>query len=234
MVARRVVISGISRGLGRAMVERFRQLDHWVAGCGRTALSGDVLQEMGLTVEQYTPLDVCDINGVQRWAEYLLATSGPPDILINNAGIINSRKPLIELSASESRKVIEVNVIGTLNVLHAFLPAMSARGKGVIVNMSSGWGRSVADGVTPYCASKWAIEGLSRALALEVPAGMAVVALNPGVIETDMLRICLPERAPLCPRPEEWAQRAVDLLLDVGPSQNGHSLEVGEVVRNAV
>lgn len=226
MEARRVVISGISRGLGRAMVARFRQLDHWVVGCGRTELSDDSLAEMGLTSEQYTALDVSDIQSVQGWAEHLLSTSGPPDILINNAGIINTRKPLIELDASESRKVIEVNVIGTLNVLHAFLPAMSAQGKGVIVNMSSGWGRSVADGVTPYCASKWAIEGLSRALALEVPAGMAVVALNPGVIETDMLHICLPETALISPKPEDWAQRAVDLLLGVGPSQNGHSLDV--------
>jgi NAD(P)-dependent dehydrogenase (short-subunit alcohol dehydrogenase family) len=212
------------------MVARFRQLGHWVAGCGRTTLSGDVLEEIGLTAEQYTTLDVCDINDVQCWAEHLLETSEPPDILINNAGIINSRKPLIELSAKESREVIEVNVIGTLNLLHAFLPAMSARGKGIIVNMSSGWGRTVADGVTPYCASKWAIEGLSQALALEVPAGMAVVALNPGVIETGMLHSCLPERAPLCPRPEVWALRAVDLLLGVGASQNGHSLDVDGVI----
>lgn len=234
MQTKRIVISGVSRGLGKAMVKRFRQLDHWVAGCGRTSLSDDALEKMGLTSEQYMALDVCDIKSVQRWADYLLEISEPPDILINNAGIINTRKPLIKLSPEESHKVIEVNVIGTLNVLHAFLPAMSARGKGTIVNMSSGWGRWVADGVTPYCASKWAIEGLSKALALEVPEGMAVVALNPGVIETDMLHSCLPERAPMCPKPEDWARCAVDLLLSVEPSQNGHSLDVNEALRTTV
>ena len=232
MQAKRVVISGVSRGLGRAMAARFTQLGHSVAGCGRTALSDDLLAEIGLTAEQYTATDVCDVNSVQRWAEHLCTTSGPPDLLINNAGVINARKPLVELSPIESHKVIEVNVMGTLNLLHAFLPAMLARGKGVIVNMSSGWGRTVAEGVVPYCTSKWAIEGLSRALALEVPKGMAVVALNPGVIETDMLHICLPERTSYSPRPEEWARRAVDTLLGIGPSQNGHALTVDKVMRS--
>lgn len=232
MPTKRVVISGISRGLGRAMTTQFRQLNHKVAGCGRTALSNAALKEMGLEEQHYRSLDVYDSDSVQNWADHLLATSGPPDLLINNAGVINPRKPLAELSASESRQVIDVNVVGTLNVLHAFLPAMVAQGTGTIVNMSSGWGRSVADGVTPYCASKWAIEGLSKALALEVPTGMTVIALNPGVIETEMLYACLPEWAPLSPRPEDWAQRAVDLLLSLKPSQNGQSLSVDGVVRS--
>ena len=65
---------------------------------------------------------------------------------------------------------------------------MVERGKGVIVNLSSGWGRSVSPEVAPYCATKWAIEGLTKALAEELPEGMAAVPLNPGVVDTDMLR----------------------------------------------
>jgi NAD(P)-dependent dehydrogenase (short-subunit alcohol dehydrogenase family) len=59
----------------------------------------------------------------------------------------------------------------------------------VIVNLSSGWGRSVSPEVAPYCATKWAIEGLTQAFAKELPEGLAAVALNPGVIDTDMLRL---------------------------------------------
>ena len=65
-----------------------------------------------------------------------------------------------------------------------------ARRRGVIVNFSSGWGRSTAPEVAPYCATKWAIEGLTQALAEELPAGMAAVPLNPGIINTEMLQSC--------------------------------------------
>ncbi len=78
----------------------------------------------------------------------------------------------------------------------AFAPAMIARKQGVIVNLSSWLGsRGVAAGVAPYCASKWAIEGLTKALAAELPAGMAAVPLNPGVIDTPMLRLTWGEEA---------------------------------------
>lgn len=65
----------------------------------------------------------------------------------------------------------------------------------IIVNISSGWGRSTSPEVAPYCASKWAIEGLTQALAQELPSGMVTVALNPGIIHTDMLNICFGEEA---------------------------------------
>ena len=84
--------------------------------------------------------------------------------------------------------MLDVNVKGVFNVIRAFVPAMVRRKSGVIVNLSSGWGRSTSPEVAPYCATKYAIEGLTLALAQELPAGMAAVPLNPGVIDTDMLR----------------------------------------------
>jgi NAD(P)-dependent dehydrogenase (short-subunit alcohol dehydrogenase family) len=104
---------------------------------------------------------------------------------------------------------------------------MIGRGRGVIVNMSSGWGRSTAPEVAPYCASKWAVEGLTKALAQELPAGLAAVAVNPGIIDTDMLRTCWAEEAGGFPAPAEWAQRAAPFLLGLSPSDNGRSLTVG-------
>ena len=97
---------------------------------------------------------------------------------------------------------------------------------GVIVNFSSTWGRSTSAKVAPYCASKWAVEGLTRALADEMPPGMAAVPLNPGIIDTDMLRCCFGDSASAYPSAPQWAKRAVPFLLQLGPRDNGQALTV--------
>ncbi|MBV9125505.1 MAG: SDR family NAD(P)-dependent oxidoreductase, partial [Planctomycetes bacterium] len=97
---------------------------------------------------------------------------------------------------------------------------------GVIVNFSSGWGRSTSAEVAPYCATKWAIEGLTKALAEELPPGMAAVPLNPGIIDTAMLRECFGADAAHYPRAEDWSRQAVPFLLRLGPGDNGKSLTV--------
>jgi NAD(P)-dependent dehydrogenase (short-subunit alcohol dehydrogenase family) len=139
---------------------------------------------------------------------------------------MNDPAPLWEVPAEEFDALIDVNVKGVANVIRAFVPAMVERGSGVIVNLSSGWGRSTSPEVAPYCASKYAVEGLTLALAQELPAGMAAVPLNPGVIDTDMLRQCWDEEAGAYPTAEEWAARAAPFLLGLGPKDNGRSLTV--------
>jgi NAD(P)-dependent dehydrogenase (short-subunit alcohol dehydrogenase family) len=111
-------------------------------------------------------------------------------------------------------------------MIRHFGPAMVARKRGVIVNLSSGWGRSSEAEVAPYCATKWAIEGLTQALAQELPSGMAAVALNPGVINTDMLRSCWGGSAKNYPTPEQWAERAAPFILGLGPQHNGQPATV--------
>jgi NAD(P)-dependent dehydrogenase (short-subunit alcohol dehydrogenase family) len=101
---------------------------------------------------------------------------------------------------------------------------MVKRASGVIVNLSSGWGRSTSPQVGPYCTTKWAIEGLTRALADELPYGMAAIPLNPGIIDTDMLRLCFGSSASSYPTPESWARKAAPFLLDLGPEDNGDPL----------
>jgi NAD(P)-dependent dehydrogenase (short-subunit alcohol dehydrogenase family) len=103
---------------------------------------------------------------------------------------------------------------------------MVAQKKGVIVNFSSGWGRSSSPQVAPYCATKFAIEGLTQALAQELPEGMAAVALNPGVIDTDMLRSCWSDGAASYQKPEAWAKVAAPFLLQLGAKDNGRALSV--------
>jgi NAD(P)-dependent dehydrogenase (short-subunit alcohol dehydrogenase family) len=128
--------------------------------------------------------------------------------------------------ATEFDQVVDVNIKGVANVLRHFLPAMVARGRGVIVNFSSGWGRSTSPEVAPYCATKYAVEGLTQALAQELPDGMAAVPLNPGVINTDMLQSCYSEHASSYPKPADWAKRAVPFILSLGAKDNGESLSV--------
>jgi NAD(P)-dependent dehydrogenase (short-subunit alcohol dehydrogenase family) len=80
--------------------------------------------------------------------------------------------------------------------------------------------------VAPYCASKWAIEGLTKSLAQELPAGMAAVPLNPGIINTDMLQQCWADGAAGYPKAEEWARTAAPFILKLGPKDNGRSVSV--------
>ena len=109
-------------------------------------------------------------------------------------------------------------------MIRHFLPAMLKRKSGEVVNISSGWGRSTDAEVAPYCATKWAIEGLTQSLAQELPSGMAAVALNPGIINTDMLRSCFGGSASSYPSPQQWAKCAVPFLLSLGPKDNGKQL----------
>jgi len=106
------------------------------------------------------------------------------------------------------------------------VPAMIERGSGVVVNLSSGWGRSVASQFAPYCASKWGVEGLTKALAEELPSPLAAVPLSPGIIDTAMLRQCLAEGAGQYPDAAAWAKVAAPYLLKLGRKDNGQSLSV--------
>jgi NAD(P)-dependent dehydrogenase (short-subunit alcohol dehydrogenase family) len=222
---KRIVITGVSRGLGRALVDGLIEHGHTVCGCARSAKAIAELCKRYSAPHQFAAVDVSHDKDVHTWAKQVLA-SGAPDFLVNNAGLINRNAPLWKVPVDEFSQVIDVNIKGVVNVLRHFLPAMIERGAGVIVNMSSGWGRSVSPEVAPYCATKWAIEGLTRALAEELPAGMAAVPLNPGIINTDMLQTCWGDGANSYPDAVAWAKRAVPLLLRIGPKNNGQPLSV--------
>ena len=130
-------------------------------------------------------------NGANR----CFRTDPPPNLLINNAALINRNAPLWELSTEEFSNTIDVNIKGVFHTIQCFLPAMIQRRSGVIVNFSSGWGRSTAADVASYCATKWAIEGLTQSLARDLPHGMAAIPVNPGIIHTEMLESCFGDSA---------------------------------------
>lgn len=195
-----ILITGVSRGLGRALTAEFIRLGHTVIGCGRDP------KMIGELKKPY----------------------GPPDLLLNNAALINHLAPLWEVPQKEFDALIDVNIKGVANVIRHFVPAMVARKHGVICNFSSGWGRLTDAQVAPYCASKWAMEGLSQALAQELPRGMAAIPLSPGIINTDMLKKCFGGEAAAYPTAEQWAEDAAPWLLKLGPKDNGRSLTVGD------
>ncbi len=174
----------------------------------------------------FQSVDVSDHAQVHRWSRLVLDHGGPPDLRVNNAALINSNASLWQVPVDEFSRIIDVNIKGVFHVIRCFVPAMIERGEGVVVNFSSGWGRSTSPDVAPYCATKWAIEGLKKALADELPAGMAAVPVNPGVIQTEMLETCFGAEAASYPTPDQWARRAVPFLLDLGPPHNGQSATV--------
>ena len=223
---RLIVITGATRGLGRAMAGGFAELGHTVVGCGRSAAEVERLRQALGDPHDFEAVDVAREDQVSAWAARVLDRLGVPDLLVNNAGVMNPGAPLWEVPAAEIDRVVDVNIKGVAHVIRHFVPAMVARRSGVVVNFSSGWGRSVAPEVAPYCATKWAVEGLTRALAKELPGGMAAVPLNPGIIDTDMLRGVFGDKAGGFPDASKWAEAAVPFLLQLGPQDNGKPLAV--------
>ncbi|XP_065872812.1 NADPH-dependent pterin aldehyde reductase [Euphorbia lathyris] len=224
---KKVMITGVSRGLGRALALELAKRGHTVIGCSRTQEKLNSLQSE-LSSDQHLLLnaDMRSNNGVEELAKIVMEKKGVPDIIVNNAGTINRNNKIWEVPVEEFDAVIDTNVKGIANVLRHFIPLMLPNKRGIIVNMSSGWGRSGAALVAPYCASKWAVEGLSRSVAKEVPDGIAVVALNPGVIHTEMLESCFGTSASSYQAPDAWASKAATLILNLTGADNGASLTV--------
>lgn len=216
-----IVLTGVSKGLGHALAKEFARGEHQLIGCARSEPAVESLQRQIGAPHRLTALDLTDDAAVETWVADTIKTVGPPDLLINNAAAINTNAPLWEVPAEEFSRVIDVNVTAVYRLIRYFLPSMIARSSGVIVNLSSGWGRAVSPDVAPYCASKWAIEGMTRALAEDLPPGLAAIPMNPGIINTDMLQSCFGPSAAQYPDAETWARTAAPFLLGLGVEQNG-------------
>src|ERR1700690_1881632 len=137
-----ILITGVTRGLGRAMTGEFIRLGHTVLGCGRSEKEIAQLQKQFPPPNNFAAVDVASDGQVAAWAKCTGAAHGAPDLRLNNAAIINRNAPLWQIGAAEFSQVIDVNIKGVVNVIRHFVPAMVARGAGIIVNLRSGWGRS--------------------------------------------------------------------------------------------
>lgn len=178
-------ITGVSTGFGRALAQAALQAGHRVIGTVRSAQQGPDFEVLRPGTAFARVVDVTDHASVLRVAAEVEATIGPVDVLVNNAGYghegILEESPLDDL-----RHQFEVNVFGAVAVIKAFLPFMRQRRQGRILNITSMGGFITMPGISYYCGSKFALEGISEALSLEVaPLGIDVTAVAPGSFRTD-------------------------------------------------
>lgn len=231
-----VVITGVTKGIGLALVEEFICCGWRVAGCGRSVNTVQELQNKYGSEHLFSVVDIKDNASVSKWAQEVALKMGIPFILINNAGLINHPKVLWEVPSDEFTDIMDTNVLGTVNILRHFIPLMLQKKQGIIVNISSGWG--VNGKVTfspdcegwgnfsPYCASKFAIEGLTQSLSQELPQGLIAVTLAPGTSNTDMLYKAIPEKIGQYPTAEERAKIIVPYILNIKPCDSGKHLSI--------
>lgn len=233
-----VVITGVTKGIGLALVKEFIRCGWKVAGCGRSVKAVQELQNKYGSEHLFSVVDIKDNASVSRWAQEVASKIGIPFILFNNAGLINHPKVLWEVPSDEFADIMDTNVLGTVNMLRNFIPLMLQKKQGVIVNVSSGWG---VNGIitfspdcggwgnfSPYCASKFAIEGLTQSLSQELPQGLIAVTLAPGTSNTDMLHKAIPEKIDQYPTAEERAKVIVPYILNIKPGDSGKHLSIEE------
>jgi 2-dehydro-3-deoxy-L-rhamnonate dehydrogenase (NAD+) len=174
---RTALITGGASGLGAAAAER-------LAAEGLRVVTADLSGTPDLH------LDVTDVDAVARATEEV----GPVDVLVNSAGIVGPNKPLLETTPEEWRQVFEVNVLGTVNTMRAFVPGMRDRGWGRVVNIASIAGKDGNPNLAIYSATKAAVIGLTKSAGKELAtSGVLVNAIAPAVIETPMNQETAPD-----------------------------------------
>lgn len=184
------VITGATKGIGRAIAVALGRAGARVALCARTATdvrtTVDDLRREGIDAIG-APCDVTDPGAVERFARLVASERGDADILVNNAGI-GRFAPLESMELADWDAVQATNVRSLFLMCRAFLPAMKRGGGGTVVNIASLAGRNGFSEGTAYCASKHAVLGFSKALMLEVrKEGVRVVAVCPGSVATPLL-----------------------------------------------
>jgi NAD(P)-dependent dehydrogenase (short-subunit alcohol dehydrogenase family) len=173
------VITGATSGLGRAAAMHLASHGYQVIGGGLG------VPDPGLPFEELA-LDVCDDQSVHRFVATALARAGRIDALVNCAGI-QLAGALEVMSIDETQRIIDTNLIGTIRLCKEVLPLMRAQGEGRIVNVSSLGGRIAFPFHSSYCASKFAVEGLTECLRFETkPFGIHVSVLAPGSFYTSI------------------------------------------------
>ena len=176
MTIRTALVTGGASGLGAATATRLR-------ADGITVITLDVT---GADVTA----DVTDEKALRRVADDI----GPVDVLINSAGIVGPNRPLVDTTVEEWRRVLDVNVLGTVNTMRVFVPAMRDRGWGRVVNFASMAGKDGNPNLSIYSTSKAAVIGLTKSVGKELATtGVLVNVIAPAVIATPMNDDTAPE-----------------------------------------
>ncbi|MBH2527067.1 oxidoreductase [Serratia marcescens] len=183
--AKTILITGVSSGFGQALAREALAVGHRVIG---TVRNSEALQAFGALDTQRAfgyLLDVTDVEHIDEVVGEIESAVGPIDVLVNNAGYghegILEESPLAEL-----RRQFDVNVFGAVAMIKAALPGMRQRRRGHIINITSMGSFITLPGISYYCGSKFALEGISEALSQELtPFNIRVTAVAPGSFRTD-------------------------------------------------
>ncbi|GAB7537361.1 oxidoreductase [Burkholderia sp. 3C] len=180
-----LLITGVSSGFGRALAQEALAAGHTVVGTVRSAEAKRDFEALATQGAVARVLDVTDFDAIDGVVAEIEATVGPISVLVNNAGY-GHEGILEESPLSDLRRQFDVNVFGAVAMMKAVLPFMRERRRGHILNITSMGGYITMPGITYYCGSKFALEGISEALGKEVrPFGIAVTAVAPGSFRTD-------------------------------------------------
>ncbi|MBP3729671.1 MAG: 3-oxoacyl-ACP reductase FabG [Lachnospiraceae bacterium] len=218
------LVTGASRGIGRAVALRLAREGY---GLGISFLERqDKAEEVAEQIRKEggealcCQADVAEEEAVRRMTEEIRRKLGPVTLLVSNAGIAGQRM-IQDITAAEWQRYFDVNLGGFKNCVQAVLPDMLRAKSGSIVSISSIWGLRGASCESLYSATKHAVIGLTKSLAMELaPSGIRVNCVAPGVIDTDMVQVLgqdtLKELAAMTPlgrlgRPEEIAEAAAFL-----------------------
>lgn len=180
-----LLITGVSSGFGRALAQQALADGHRVAGTVRNAQAAAAFEALCPGRAHARLLDVTEFDVIDRVVADIEGALGPIDVLVNNAGY-GHEGILEESPLADMRRQFDVNVFGPVAMIKAVLPFMRTRRRGHILNITSMGGYITMPGIAYYCGSKFALEGISDALAKEVQAfGIAVTAIAPGSFRTD-------------------------------------------------
>ena len=180
-----LLITGVSSGFGRALAQEALAAGYKVVGTVRSAQAKRDFESLSADAAFGRVLDVTDFDAIDGIVAEIEASVGPVDVLVNNAGY-GHEGVMEESPLSEMRRQFDVNVFGAVAMIKAVLPLMRERRRGHILNITSMGGHITMPGITYYCGSKFALEGISEALGKEVkPFGIAVTAVAPGSFRTD-------------------------------------------------
>ena len=188
------VITGVSKGIGYHSALKLMEMGYTVAGCAR---SSSVMEQMNVKYEghSFMAVDVSDANQVQKWASTIIETFGSPQLLLCNAGVAADRVLIEDAPNEVMDAIIDVNIKGVMFVVKYFIHSMKQNvlRPSRIVAISSASGRNGYAEMSPYCASKWAVEGFMASVAAEIPDHMMCCAYDPGGILTEMTIYLVPE-----------------------------------------
>ena len=221
------VVTGASRGIGRAIAKRLSAAG---ADLALWARDRDALESLakelaaGGRLAKAFVVDVTDSAAIERARDEVRATMPTVRTLVNNAGAV-LRSETVNITDAQWAHVMAVNANGTFYVTRAFLPEL-VREHGRIINIASRAGREGTPLLAAYCAAKHAVVGFTRSLALELRAArVSVNAICPGSVDTEMLRAGLPDASPDM-TPDDIAKTVEFLAVSAPPALTGTCIDV--------